>query len=95
MIPLPLAQVRLLTTFMNSPLKVHSPATLCHDLGGDQACSGQALRVALSRIRKMLRESGLAEDLIFSVRGAGYAFDLAVPRGAEARQLAVMTSKDQ
>jgi hypothetical protein len=43
----------------------------------------------------MLRESGLAEDLIFSVRGAGYAFDLAVPRGAEARQLAVMTSKDQ
>jgi len=76
-VPLTLGQVRLLTTLMHAPHEIHTTARLCRTLGGGLPCSEPALRVSLSRLRTALRDAGLADSFVKSVRGAGYVFDLA------------------
>lgn len=68
------SQARLLAVLMRQPGKVHPARSLGSALGRELV-SEEALKVAISRLRRCLRRLGLGNDYLRSVRGVGYIFD--------------------
>jgi len=76
-ITLSTAEYQLLSTFLRSPGQIVSRAQLMLEARGRQlSVSGRSIDLLVSRLRQKLADQAGDADLIRTVRGAGYVFDV-------------------